>query len=293
MLMRSLPEPLNEVPILKQFMEIANVKAGQFDIDFGDHRYRRTDNARGQRNPFIGNTIIDPSATEVGVEFFSKPTTVNWLVGVGSGAETGTFEAGRGLGAHAKLWVNFDSLRVSGSAYTLDHNAKSTSFSNLYRASRSGGQYNGVFDNGNGPGNIFIGAGKSLTAYQFDVSWYKPTYELYGHAGYVNENVPVTGEESWYYATLDAVYRFTPRLYADARYNVAYADKLRGGSSDGRVERLQIGGGYWLFKSILFKAEFVAERMSDFAVRDGAVSGVQAWRKPSFQGVVAEFTFSY
>jgi hypothetical protein len=292
MLMRSLPEPLDEVPGLKQLMAIANVKAGQFDIDFGDHRYRRTDNARGQRNAFIGNTLIDPSATEVGVEIFSKPSKINWLVGVGSGSETGTFEDGRNMGMHGKLWVNFENLRIAGSAYSLDHNTRSTSFSNLYRSSRSGGQYNGVFDNGNGPGNIFVGAGKSLTAYQVDATWYQPNYELYSHVGYVSEDV-ITGEESWQYATFDAIYRFTNRLYVDARYNVAYADKLRGLESDGRVERIQIGGGYWLFKSILFKLEYVNERMSGFREAEGNVSGVQAWRKPSFQGVIAEFTFSY
>jgi hypothetical protein len=292
MLMRSLPAPLGEMPILEKLMSIVDVKAGQFDIDFGDHRYRRTDNARGQRNPFIGNTLLDPSATEVGVEIISKPTTINWLVGVGSGSETGTFEKDRGLSSHAKVWMNFDNLRFSGSAYYLDHNTVSTSFSNLYRASRSGGQYNGIFDNGNAPGNILIGAGKSLAAYQADATWHSRKVEVYSHVGHVSENV-ATGEESWLYTTLDGVYRFTDRLYVDARYNVAFADKLRGFSSDGRVERIQIGGGYWLFKSILFKLEFASERMSGFAVRDGAVSGVQAWRSPSFQGVIAEFTFAY
>jgi hypothetical protein len=292
MLMRGLPEPLGDLPIVKAFFAIADVKAGQFDIDFGDHHYRRTDNARGQRNPFIGNTLLDPSATETGVEIMSKPTTVNWLVGVGSGAETGTFEAQRGISSHGKLWVNLDHLRVAGSAYYLDHNTASTSFSNLYRASRSGGQYNGVFDNGNAPGNILIGVGKTLTAYQLDATWYAPRYEVYSHVGYVSEKAP-TGVETWIYSTLDGVYRFSDRLYADARYNVAVADELRGGSSDGRVERIQIGGGFWLFKSMLFKLEYVNERLSGFAVRDGNVSGVQAWRSPTFQGVIAEFTFSY
>jgi len=293
MLMRGLDGPLGELPGLKQLLSFANVKAGQFDIDFGDHRYRRTDNARGQRNPFIGNTLIDPSATEVGVEVYSKPgNVVNWLVGVGSGSEQGSFEAERGMGLHAKTWVNLDQLRLSASAYYLDHERSATSFSNLYRASRSGGQYNGVFDNGNAPGGVFVGLGKTLTAYQLDATWYGGVYEVYSHVGNVTEQAP-TGDESWNYATLDGVLRLTPRLYVDARYDVAFADKLRGNSSDGRIDRVQIGGGYWLFKPVLFKLEYVHERLSGFSAADGTISGVEAWRKPSFQGVVAEFTFSY
>jgi hypothetical protein len=295
MLMRGLPDSLADTPGLKSLFSVANVKAGQFDIDFGDHRYRRTDNARGQRNPFVGNTLFDPSATEVGVEVFRKPGdngTLHWLVGVGSGSEQGSFEAERGMGAHAKTWVNFDNLRLSASAYYLDHERSSTSFSNLYRASRSGGQYNGIFDNGNAPGSVFVGVGKTLTAYQVDATWYRPNYELYSHVGSVQEKAP-TGDENWYYATFDGVLRLTERLYADARYNVGFADKLRGIASEGRIDRFQIGGGYWLFKPILLKVEYVNERLSGFKAAEGAVSGVEAWRKPSFQGVVAEFTFSY
>lgn len=292
MLMRGLKGPLGEMPGLKQLLQVANIKAGQFDVDFGDHGYRRTDNARGQRNPFIGNTLLDPSTTEVGVEVFSKPTTLNWLVGAGSGSEQGSFERGRGFGMHAKTWINFDSLRLSGSAYYLDHDRESTSFSNLYRSSRSGGQYNGVFDNGNAPGGIFVGVGKTLTAYQADATWYKTNYEIYSHVGVVNEQAP-TGDERWLYSTLDGVLRLTPRLYLDARYNVAFADQLRGNSTDGRVQRIQLGGGYWLFQPVLFKLEYVHQRLTGFAERDGVVSGVEAWRRPSFQGVIAEFTFSY
>lgn len=293
MLMRGLDGQLGEMPGLKQLLSFANIKAGQFDIDFGDHRYRRTDNARGQRNPFVGNTLLDPSATEVGVEVYSKPGRVlNWLVGVGSGSEQGSFEADRGLGLHAKTWVNLENLRLSASAYYLDHERGTTSFSNLYRASRSGGQYNGVFDNGNAPGSIFVGVGKTLTAYQVDATWHHSAYELYSHFGNVTEQAP-TGDESWNYATLDGVLRLTPRLYVDARYNAAFAGKLRGLSSNGRVDRVQIGGGYWLFKPVLFKLEYVHEKLSGFSAADGNVSGVEAWRKPLFQGVVAEFTFSY
>ncbi|MGH7957055.1 MAG: hypothetical protein ACREH8_08590 [Opitutaceae bacterium] len=67
MLMRGLEGPLGDAPGLKQLLSFTNVKASQFDIDFGDHRYRRTDNARGQRNPFVGNTLLDPSATRAGI----------------------------------------------------------------------------------------------------------------------------------------------------------------------------------------------------------------------------------
>ncbi|MGH7944600.1 MAG: hypothetical protein ACREH8_08585 [Opitutaceae bacterium] len=87
--------------------------------------------------------------------------------------------------------------------------------------------------------------------------------------------------------------RLTPRLYGDARYNTAFAGKLRGFSSNGRVDRVQLGGGYWLFKPVLFKLEYAWQKMTGFAAREGNVSGVEAWRGPSFQGVGAEFTFSY
>ncbi len=64
-------------------------------------------------------------------------------------------------------------------------------------------------------------------------------------------------------------------------------------SSSGQVDRFQLGGGYWLTESILFKTELVHQQYSSFDASGRQVSGVDAWRDPSFSGIISEFSFSF
>lgn len=291
MLMRRIPGTENT--LVGDVFDIIDVKAGQFEIDFGDHRYRRSDNATSQRNPLVGNYIFDPKSTEIGMEVMNaEPGMINWLAGFGSGDETGGFASGRGISLHGKVWADLtDELRLSGSAYYVDHDA-GTASSNMYRTSRGGGVYDGVLA-GNAPGRVFVGNGTDVLAFQGDASWINDQFELYGHVGWVEDDTNAGGDDRWLYYAGEGVYRFTDRLYAAARYSGAAADRLQGNSSSGIVHRAQVGGGYWIYDTVLFKAEYVYQSYHNFSQDGGMVSGVDAWEDPSFNGVISEVSFSF
>ena len=51
-------------------MKSLTIKVGQFDVDYGDQHYRRTDGGNTIYNPFIENYIMDEFATEIGGEIY-------------------------------------------------------------------------------------------------------------------------------------------------------------------------------------------------------------------------------
>ncbi|MEX1017827.1 MAG: hypothetical protein WDZ31_13885 [Phycisphaeraceae bacterium] len=291
MLMRHIPG--TEGTMLGNLFEVVNVKAGQFEIDFGDHRYRRTDNARTQRNPLIGNHVMDAKTTEIGMEVFNaEPGTFNWLVGFGSGSETGGFMDGRGLSAHGKVWANLGELRLGGSGYYVNHESDSGARSNLFRTSRDGGVYQGVMS-GNAPGQVFVGSGQTVLAVQGDVTWIKDAIEIYGNLGWVSDDTNAGEDEEWLYYGIEGAYYLNERLYVAARYSGAAAQRLNGQSSSGLVHRGQIGGGYWLYDTVLAKVEYVHQIYNDFDQASGRVSGVDVSEDPSFNGLIMEVSFSF
>ncbi len=310
MLVRELPGPVGDIPLVKAVFEKINVKAGQFETDFGDSHYRRSNNAAVQRNALVGNPIIDPRATEVGMEVYTDegalPLPVGVMVGFGSGTDTGDFKKGHQYSLRGKLWANpTEKLRTSASVYRVDHSGNSSSFTNLFRANRSGGTFAGLFDDGTSPGDITPGQGKRVFASQFDVTWEGNPVELYGNLGWFQDTdtngITVgTPTESWLYYTGEAIYRFTPRLYVASRYSGASAGQLvSSASSNGNVtsggmaHRIEVGGGYWLAKTLLLKAEYVYQIYKGFSSSGSQVSGVDAWRDPSFNGVITEVSFSF
>ena len=310
-LLRGVPDAFGEARWAKTIFDTIDIKAGQFELDFGDAHYRRSLNAAVQRNPLIGNYVIDPRDTEIGVEVSSDEGRfpINWLVGVGSGSDTEDFQKNHGPSLHGKLWgYPLEHLRASSSIYWVDQ-AKtpsgSSSRTNLFRANRSGGPYAGILDNSSAPGEVFPVSGKRVFATQFDTTWEGDPVELYGHIGWVqdgdtNGNLSGSPRTSWLYYATEGSYHFTPRLYGALRYSGAAAQRLVSSASssldvgsDGLVHRLQLGGGYWLTKAVLLKAEYVYQLYSGFSSEGSQVSGVDVWRNPHFQGMITEASFAF
>jgi hypothetical protein len=300
-----MPGSLGENSLIQKFFDIADVKVGAFDIDFGDSRYRRSNNARVQYNPLIGNYVVDPETEEIGVEVYSKPTRLNWLVALTNGTTTGHVDRSNGYGVHGKLWGQVTpDLRAALSGYRADHSASGTGTaasgekSFLFSNSRSGGPYDGVIAGGDAPGQILPATGKDVTALQGDLTWNHWPYEAYGNLGWTrdsdtNGSAPGSPEERWYYGAAQGVYHLTADLYAAAQYSAAFAGKINNVSSDGVVQRIQVGGGYWFTRTMLAKLEYVYQWYHDFTPAGGQVGGIDVWRGPSFNGVILEASFSF
>ena len=181
----------------------------------------------------------------------------------------------------------------------------SSSRTNLFRANRSGGPYAGILDNSSAPGEVFPVTGKRVLATQVDATWEGNPVEWYGHFGWVqdgdnNGNLSDSPRTSWLYYAAEGSHHFTPRLYGALRYSgaatlrlVSAADSSRDVGSDGLVHRIQLGGGYWLTKTVLLKAEYVYQLYSGFSSNSSQVSGVDVWRHPHFNGVITEASFAF
>lgn len=303
LLIRGIPENLGQPRLLRAIFEKVDFKAGAFLVDFGDQETHRSNNAIVQSNPLVGNFVIDPNFVSVGVQLQSKPGRFGWLVGATNGTNTEDFQTGRGNALNAKLYANpVKPLRASFSFYTVNHDETPPtggSTATLFSGNRSGERYGAVLGGGQAPGGVLPQAGKDVRAGQFDLTWNGDSpIKLYGHIGQTtdkdtNGNLPGHPEETWRYYAGDVVYRFTPAVYAAARYSAADALKIRGNDSNGRVDRIQLGGGLWLTKNMLAKIEYVTQKYHGFDQGVMVNNGIQAWRNPSFKGVVSEVSFAF
>lgn len=305
-LMRGVPENLQSLRFLEPVLDKVNVKAGHFLLNFGDGLEHRSNNAIVQKNPLVGNFVIDPNIVSIGVEVSSKPGRINWLVGASNGTTTEDFNDNRGFGYHGKLAVYpIKSLRTSLSYIAADQSGNPPrgqaggSSTQMFTGNRSGERYAGVLGGGQAPGGVFPQAGEKFSAAQFDVTWdSKSPLKLYGHYGItqdkdINGSLPGAPEEKWAYYAGDVVYKFSKTLYAAARYSGARVDMLGGNASNGQVDRYQIGGGFWLTKNLLMKVEYVNQTYRRFSAGEMVNNNIQAWRDPSFKGFISEVSFAF
>ncbi len=299
LLFKQLPAPF-DTGLLKDAFDYVNLKVGAFDLDYGDDNYRRSNNARVQRNPLIGNPLIDPNVEELGAELYSIKGPIYWLIGVGSGTTTEYFDYGSSASVHAKLWAYpLPDLRTSVSAYHVDLSGTNMAdqTSDLYNAGRSGEPFAAVFGGGDDPGSILPAAGKDVTAVEGDATWNHWPFEIYSNVGYTQDSdtngpTPGTPAERWLYGTVEPVYHFTPAIYMAARYSFGVASAVNGVSTDGWVDRIEAGAGYWITNSLLGKLEYVYQQYHGFAADTGTVSGVEASPSPRFNGVLLEISWS-
>lgn len=304
-LMRGVPENLQNLKFLTAILDKVDIKAGHMLVDFGDAAEHRSNNAIVQKNPLIGNFVVDPNIVSIGMQVSSKPGRFGWLIGGSNGTTTEDWNVGRGFAYNGKVYVYpVKGLRTSVSYIGTDQSDNATkanggSSMQMFTGNRSGERYAGILGGGQAPGNVFPQAGEKFSAAQFDVTFDNGSpIKLYGHYGRtqdldINGTLAGTPEERWTYYAADARYNITPALYAAARYSGANTSQLGGQDSDGKVNRLQVGGGFWLSKNLLLKVEYVTQKYNGFSQGQVVNNNIQAWRDPSFSGVISEVSFSF
>ena len=302
LILHGVPENLTSLKFLNPILSRVDMKAGAFLLDFGDQLDHRSNNAIVQKNPLVGNFVVDPNLVSIGGEVMSKPGgRYGWLAGVSNGTNTEDYSVGRGIAYNGKAWFYpVQSVRLSGSVFNVNHSDSASSTATLFSGNRSGERYGAVLGGGQAPGDILPGKGKRILAYQGDLTYDAANVplKLYGHVGMTKDrdtNGPAAGrpQECWNYFAAEAKYNLTKTLYGAVRYSGAYADKLNDVKSDGKVDRIQIGGGLWMTKNILVKVEWVDQKYRGFASGDVVNNGIAAWRNPEFKGMVSEVSFAF
>jgi hypothetical protein len=262
------------------FDKYLTLRVGHMQINYGDAQFRRTDNGNAIYNPFIGNYIMDAFTTEVGGELFFQSNGILAMAAVTGGEIQGgvTSPAARKPSFIGKLGYDkqlSDDLRVrlTGSVYTTSGSARNT----LYGGDRAGSRYYLVMENTLAStsanftsGRINPGQTNNITALVLNPFVKFHGLELFGNfeqskgkAG--NETV----DRTWKQTGLDLVYRFgrSEKYYVAGRYNEVNG-KLAGSGLDVSLDRIQIGGGWFVTKNILAKLEYVQQNYNDFAATD-------------------------
>ncbi|MGH7449100.1 MAG: hypothetical protein ACRELT_16120, partial [Longimicrobiales bacterium] len=269
-----------DLPVLHAIMEYVTIKAGMFELNYGDAHFRRSDNGNAMFNPFVENNILDSFNTEIGAEIYFR--TGPWLAmaGVTDGVNKGGVNVPDQRGPAFLGKVGFDQqlspdlrVRLTGSLYTVDK----TPSNNLYNGDRTGSRYYSVMENtvstlsGNfTSGRLNPGFTNQITAFQINPFVRLGGLELFGVVERAEgKNRAEDDTRTWTQYAGEAVYRFLPReqLYIGGRYNTAFG-KLRNVPDEASVDRIAVASGWFLTPSILVKAEYVNQKYNDFPAAD-------------------------
>lgn len=284
---------------LSGLMDLVTLSVGLDEINYGDAHFRRTDNAEAINNPFVGNYIMDSFVTEVFGEAMVHANGFLGIIGLSNGklnqniTVTNRDNGDNKLSFYGKL--GYDSqlgenlrLRLTGSWYI---NHGTTTGTHLYYGDRSGSRYysvlvvdkeDDVFTSGRfNPGFSQITALQVNPFIKFNDLEFFGIYEIAnggdedGHGGYSQ-------------IAAEILYRFgnSEQFYISGRYNTVSGEQTED-SDTKNINRINVGGGWFLTENLMAKAEYVQQTYSGDGWNDQSYQGAE------FSGIVFEATISF
>ena len=276
---------------LEELMEYTRFRFGMDEINYGDTHFRRSDNAAALYNPFVGNFIMDAFTTEPFAEITVMNNGVLAVAGVSNGRLNQSPVSGdNGISIFGK--VGYDSqvnhvlrVRVTGSAY---HSSDKSTRDFLYNGDRAGSRYHSILETAESTNDFlprFNPGFASQTAFQVNPFVKFQGLELFG----VVEMASGGAEGAGSYTQLggEMLYRFgnSERFYVGGRYNTVDGEATDGGP-DQQIQRVSVGGGWFISPYVLTKAEYVTQTY------DGA-GFTDLFEGAEFSGVVVEAVISF
>ncbi|MFT2008268.1 hypothetical protein ACMA1I_06300 [Pontibacter sp. 13R65] len=273
------------------------LRVGHMEINYGDAHFRRTDNAHALHNSFVGNYIMDAFTTEIGAEAIYQYKGFLAIGSVTGGEIQGGIQSPGQRKPSFIGKIGYDNqlaqdlrVRLTGSVYTTGGSVRNT----LYGGDRAGSRYYLVMDparvaSGTAvttathftSGHINPGLTNSITALVVNPFVKYKGIEFFGNfeqakgkgrLGAANE----PEDRTWRQLGTDLVYRIgaNENFYIAGRYNVVNG-RLAPNAATPNVQnnevtlsRVQVGGGWFVTKNILAKAEYVKQQYKDFAPTD-------------------------
>lgn len=262
------------------FEKYFTLRLGHMEINYGDAHFRRTDNGNALFNPFVGNYIMDAFTTEVGGDLTFQSNGFLIVGGLTGGEIQGGITNPDKRKASLIGKVGYDKqlsedfrLRVTGSVYTTSGSVRNT----LYGGDRAGSRYYLVLENTLATtsanftsGRINPGQTDNITAFVFNPFIKYKGLEFFGNIEQSKGKAAnETEDRTWNQLGADLVYRFgtNEKLYVAGRYNKVEGT-LAGSGLDISIDRVQVGGGWFISKNILAKLEYVNQKYHDFAATD-------------------------
>lgn len=275
------------------FMKIATIKIGHFEVNYGDQHFRRSDGGHALQNPFMEGYIADAFATEIGGEVFIQKNGWFGMLAMTNGMIKGHVDSviatvqddNTKRSPSYILKAGYDKkldnirLRLSGSFY--HNNSSAGSGLTLYNGDRTGSNYQNIMERGV-PGALPASTAM-YTSGRFNPGFTKKVNALmlngFVKAGGLEvfatyetakgRSKAETAERSMNQIAGDLIYRLgkTENLFFGLRYNTVSA-RLNGYTEDVTIDRLAFAGGWFITKNVLLKAEYVSQQYKKFLATD-------------------------
>jgi hypothetical protein len=282
--------------VIDNIMKTVTIKIGQFDVDYGDQHFRRTDGGSTLYNPFVENYIMDEFATEIGAEFYyHNKTGLFAMAGISNGELDPTVVAPAKTDSatgqvnhydpayHVKL--GFDKqissdfrFRLTGSYYT-DQSANNNT---LFGGDRTGSHYFYVMENQNVANGTTISNENDYSPFS---GRFNPGFTQQVNTFMINPFVKYKGLE--FFATYenargraitetntrkavqyaaDLIYRFPAKnenFWIAVRYNTVTSG-VNGFDQDITINREVASAGWFLTRNIMLKVEYVNQEYKNY-----------------------------
>lgn len=283
---------------LEGLMNIMTIKVGMDEINYGDVHFRRTDNARAIYNPFVGNYIMDAFTTEAFGELMFQKSNFLLVAGLSNGnLNQTTIKDSMMLKPSLYGKIGYDRQfsddlrgRLTGSFYL------SPGYDNgqyLYNGDRTGARYYHVMQAYNATDNFrsgrFSPGFMKYFSYQINpfIKW--KGLEFFGVYEVVSGDISKT-KTGGSYTQLGAelIYRIGKKqnFYVGGRYNTVNGHSVAN-ATETSIDRLNLGGGWFLTNNILLKAEYVNQNYT------GKGWAGSIYQGGNFNGGVAEAVISF
>ncbi|HXS82538.1 MAG TPA: hypothetical protein VN896_07420 [Methylomirabilota bacterium] len=282
---------------LDNLMKYLTLRIGHFEVNYGDAHFRSSDAGNSMFNPLVGNLIMNAFTTEVGGEAYVRKSGWLAMFGATGGEIRGTVRSPDQRAPSYLGKIGFDRqlnpdlrLRLTGSIYST---AKSIS-NTLYSGSRAGSRYFDVLVNTtatvNGAawtGDVQPGLSSKVQAVVFNPFLKWRGFEFFGNVEQAKGRTAAeTSDRTWNQYAAEGLYRFAwDDLYVAARYNTVKGRPL-GYTNDVTVDRVEIGGGWFLTSTIMMKTEYVRQEHKDYPVTNILNGG-------KFEGMMLEGVVSF
>ncbi len=280
---------------LQNFMNVATIRFGMDDINYGDAHFRRTDNACAIYNPFVGNYIFDAFTTEPFAELTIQTNGILGVLGATNGRLNQSPTVGdQGFVIYAKLGYDKQlsedlRFRLTGSIY---NSSGDGTRDYLYGGDRAGARYyNVMWLNEESADNDFSGRYNpryaTQTAFQVNPFVKYKGLEFFGIYEMVSNGDTDAGG-SFTQLGAELLYRFGghEQLYVGGRYN-AISGNQTDADADMKINRINFGAGWFLTPNTLAKLEYVTQKYDgDYWMGTGFQGG-------EFSGVMLEAVIGF
>lgn len=296
--------------LINRIMESVTIKIGDYELDYGDQHFRRSDGGNAIHNAFVENYIMDEFATEIGGEVYYHPKNgFIAMLGITNGElnptilkstkiDSATHKPNTYAAAfHGKLGYDKQltpttRFRITGSFY-IDKSAASNT---LFFGDRAGSHYFFVMENTSATATDNAWSGRYNPQFNEQVNTFMinpflkykglelfGTYEI-AKGRLITEK---TMRKASQYAA-DIIYRFpknTESFWVGARYNSVTASTTSN-PNDVTITRLAGTLGWFVTKNLMLKTEYVNQQYKSFASTDVRSGG-------QFRGFMIEASIGF